>query len=228
MKTMLLRRISFMAAESVLLASFWTLAAIMLKNSAVSLESPFTVMIAPDYGMSEIAAAVAIGLGVYWLFQLTGSPQSVFWAMALPGLLGQGPSIMAHNVLDWSYFFVEGSLFTSDMSLVRTSTFFLSSLAILVLLHKVIHLRNLRAVLHDRQVDPSDADRLVLSKISALGAIVASGLLLSAIMMYLASLIGRGDQLFGYSSWTVLMIGVGAIVLVGVFPLLWILQHRET
>ena len=224
---MLIRRLGFIAAESVLLASFWTVSAYMLRSSSVSVESPFSIMFAPDYGPSQMAVAVAIGVGAYWLFQLAGSPQSVFWALAIPGLLAQGPTIMSHNVLDWSYFFVEGSLFSSDLSLVRTAALFLSSLVLLVMLHKVIHLRNLRAALHNSQVDASDADRLVLSKISALGAIVASGLLLSGFMMYLAGLIGRGDQLFGYSSWTVLMVGGGAIVLVGVLPLLWILQHRE-
>ncbi len=225
---MFLHRFTFICAESIMLACFGLLSAYMLRESSVSLEAPFNLAFLPGYGASETAAAIMIGLGVYWLLQITTSPQSVFWVMAIPGLLAQGPSIMAHNVLDWSYFVVDGTLFSTDMSTFRTGALFLLSLVILVSLHRIIELRDLRTVLQSSHVDSSDVDRLILSKILALGGIIVSSLLLSATIIYVAGVIGGGDQFFGFSSWTTLIVGGGAIVFVGVFPLLWVLHHRET
>lgn len=211
-------------AESLLVAGLLLLAAWRLWDSAPSgsLWPGAAAERLPPFASSELALAVVLSLGFYWLLQLLGRSWAAFRVAALLALLPHAPGIWAHNQLDWERFFgADTAPLVAGQSLFFTGSTFLLCLVGLVVLYRVVTLRQLGRRLSARRVEEADHTRIVVGEALALAGMIAVSLLLAFAVAVAGTALAGSSSFLGGLPWAVLAIGGGATVLLAGFLLLW-------
>ena len=220
-------RVLLAGAESLSLIGFLFLSSLLFGSSLAGDAELFGYFDVPDFGPLEVWLAIVMSVCVYWLLQSLGLRRGAFWAVALVGLAAQLPAVLAHNLVDWPQLLARETLFSSGNSTLRTILPLLSSLVLLVVVHRLIDARRLRALLSERGADEPEANRYIGGLLMVLAAMIVAGLVLTLGTVSLGVAVGVQDQLLERSPWTVLTIGVGAIVLLAISLLAWLRDRGQ-
>ena len=210
-------------AESLLVAGLLLLAASRLWDSASS-GSLWPGALAeklPPFASSELALAVALSVGSYWLLQLLGRSRAAFRMAALLSLLPHAPGIWAHNQIEWQRFVGPDASLGAGESLFLTGSAFLLCLVGLVVLYRAVALRQLGRRLTARRAEEADRNRVILGEALALAGMIAVSLLLAFLAALAGTALSGPGSSLGSLPWAVLAIGGGATVLLAGFLLLW-------
>lgn len=142
-------------------------------------------------------------------------------------ILLQGPAIWSQNQLQLFHLFGVQANLEPAQSQVWQTALFLASLIGLVTLYRTIRLRKFDRQLTSQGADDADRRRIVAFEVFVMGALVASGLLLSCLIIIGSRSLGRFNSLFDWSPWGVLSIGSVATILVILTVVLWF-RSRES
>ena len=219
-------RVLLAGTESLSLIGFLFLSSHLFGSSLAADSTLYGFFDVPEYGALEIWLAIALSIGAYWLLQSLGLRRGAFWAVALVGLAAQLPAVLAHNLVDWPQLLARETLFSSGSSTLGTILPFLSSIVLLVVAHRTIDVRRLRAILNEKGADEPEIVRYIGGLLLVLAVMIVASLLLTLGTVSLGAAVGVQDQWLERSPWTVLTIGVGAIVLLAIFLFVW-LRDRE-
>ena len=223
----MLTRSFFILANTLLPAAFLSLSLYAFSGAVQSDGFPLGLTWKPGPGPVELSTAVAACVGIYWILRAVGQSLAAFWLIAAVGLIAQAPSVLSHNILDWTYFLSRESLFAVDATLFESTALFLLSVAALAMLHKFIEIRDDQRILAARQADASDIARLIFGRSVASVALITSCTFVTLATLYVGGAIAGWVQPVAASSWAVLAIGVGSIVLMGLLPYLWLGGRSE-
>ena len=221
------RELRYATAETVLLAGLVLLSVLSVPDVISADGRPGfswpeqVARYVPEQGFSEILPAVSLCLVLYWLLHLLGRAHISFWLMVLIVLLPQSAAIFSHNQIGWHQFFVFELGVVDDRSLLRDTGLFLFSLVGLVGLNRVIGLRQVDRRMHLQGIDRAERYDAARFELSLLIGLVAAALLLAFVMMGLSALLGRLGGTLGGSSWTVVIVGGGATLLLAFSLVLW-------
>ncbi len=222
------------AVESLLLAGLLFLSALVLWSALTAEGLSESTWIAsavgrfPEYPSTELLLAVILCVAVYWALQLWGRNQPAFWFVAFLVILPHGPSMWAHNRLEWYQFFGWDASLEAVHSQAWDVMMLLVSLVGLVVLYRVIGLRKLDRQLSSQHIQDTDRKHVMLSEALMLTGLVAAGLLLALLMVSAAAMLGRLDVLLEQSPWAVLTIGGGATFLFALTLVLWFRTREST
>ena len=219
-------RVLLAGTESLSLIGFLFLSSHLFGSSLAADSTLYGFFDVPEYGALEVWLAIALSLGAYWLLQSLGLRRGTFWAVALVGLAAQLPAVLAHNLVDWPQLLARETLFSSGSSTLGTILPFLSSIVLLVVAHRTIDVRRLTAILNEKGADEPEIVRYIGGLLLVLAVMIVASLLLTLGTVSLGAAVGVQDQWLERSPWTVLTIGVGAIVLLAIFLFVW-LRDRE-
>ena len=220
-------RILLAGAEGLSLILFLFLSSYLFGSSLEADSELYGYFDVPEYGALEVWLAIALSLCVYWLLQSLGLRRGAFWAVALMGLAAQLPTVLAHNLVDWPQLLARDTPFGSGRSTLGTIVPMVSSLVLLVVAHRLIDARRLRALLYERGADEQETVRYVGAHLLVLAVMIIASLVLTLGTVSLGTAVGVQDQWLERSPWTVLTIGVGAIVLLSIFVFLWLRDRGQ-
>ena len=175
----------------------------------------------PDQVFSELLPAVCLCLVLYWVLHLLGRSHVSFWLMAFIVILPQSTSILSHNQIEWHQFFAFDLGVTDDRSLLRDVGVFLLSLVGLVVLNRAVGIRQLDRRMHLQGIERAERSGAAQFELALLVGLVAAALLLTFVMMGISALLGRFGGILEGSSWTVVIIGGGATLLLALSLVLW-------
>ena len=218
---------ALVAAETSLLAGLLLLAAFALWDSVSSAALPGSlwpeavVRRLPAFESSELALAVVLIIGLYWLMQASGRSRSAFWMVSPLAMLPHTPAIWDHNQLEWYRFFGVEASFGEGQSLFWTASMFVLCLVGLMLLHRVIGLRKLDQLLASRLIDPPERQRTIRNEAVMLVGMIVICLLLTLLAVRAGSTFGESVSALARVPWTVLTVGGGATALLAGFVVLW-------
>ena len=228
--------IRFIAVESVLIACLAILSAYLFWESAgepfgldTSASSPACCQGLFQRGPELIIFAVVIVCGVpiavYWLLQMLVMTRLAFWSVTMLTLAFQAPAVFAHNGIDWlpSRF---TSWLTTGLGAPAVTGLLLSSLVLLVTLHRVADLRRLYASLGYLRIDHDERRSVMVNEVLVLGILVGSSLAVAVAILAGGLALAELDSLLGRSPWTVLTVGAIALCLLGYFLYVWIRRHE--
>ena len=217
----------YASAESVLLAALLLLSLVTVPD-AVNADgrSGFSwfeqvTRFLPDQVFSELLPVVCLCLVLYWALHLLGRAHVSFWLMAFIVILPQSAAILSHNQIEWHQFFAFDLGVTDDRSLLRDAGVFLLSLVGLVALNRVVGLRQLDRRMHLQGIGRAERSGAAQFELALLIGLVAAALLLTLLMMTFSALLGRFEGFLEGSSWTVVIIGGGATLLLAFSLVLW-------
>ena len=212
------RTLSFIAAESAMLALLITLASFALRGS-LSSEA------IEGFGAWETAAVIFTCFFIYWAMQTLRRNQAAFWVLALLVILAQGPAIWAHNALEWSQFFGMEVTGESVRSLTRDTFWFLASLVGLMTLYRTMGLRRLDRLLLTRQLATSDRNALLLNEGIVLIGLMLCATILAFLMVLAASSLGSHQGMLSLPPWTVMTVGGNAAILFVCALFIWLTRR---
>ena len=220
-------RFLLFGVETVLLAGFCALSAYLLREAVLPGDLSSDLAWLSAYGLGGVAITTVVCLAAYWLLRVFGLARIAFWTVALVGLLVQTPSVLSYNFLDWGYLLLQEPVFSTSLSSLEVVLTFLSSMILLILLHSVIDLRRRLALLHRQRADGPDSRSFVVNSILTHSAAIMISWVLTLGMISIGTTIARNEQLLQNAPWTVLAIGGGAILLMAVFPVLWLADQGK-
>ncbi len=228
--------VRFLAVESLLLGCLLSLAGYVFSKSLGATQGLGTLWndqleaLGPAaLGISSlvvIAGICCLPIIFYWLLQWLRMTTLSFWMVTLAALLLQGPAVLAHNQLDWASFW-RGPSSSPELSQITVGALFLLSLVLLVTLQRVAELRRMRGELRTLRLESGEQGKVIASEILALVGLVASSLVVTAMLLSAASALARMDYLLAHSPWTVLTIGAAALVMVTAFLHLWMRTRQQ-
>ena len=229
--------VRFIAVESLLLGCLLSLAGYVFWRSLGAtpglgtLRSDQLEALGPGaFGVSPLMVVIAgiccLPIIFYWLLQWLRMTTLSFWMVTLAALLLQGQAVLAHNQLDWASFW-RGPSSSPELSQITVGALFLLSLVLLVTLQRVAELRRLRGELRALRLESGEQGNVIASEILALVGLVASSLVITAMLLSAASALARMDYLLAHSPWTVLTIGAAALVMVTGFLHLWLRTRQQ-
>ena len=220
-------RVLLAGAESLSLTLFLFLSSHLFGSSLAADSALYGYFDVPEYGALQVWSAIAISLCVYWLLQSLGLRRGAFWAVAIVGFAAQLPAVLAHNLVDWPQLLARETLFGSGGSTLETILPLLSSIVLLVVAHRLIDARRLRALLDERGADEPETVRYIGGLLLVLAVMIVASLVLTLGTVSLGAAVGVQDQWLERSPWTVLTIGVGAIVLLAIFLFAWLRDRGQ-
>ncbi len=224
---MRVRELRYATAETVLLVGLLLLSVVSIPDTIVTDGQPSfswseqLARFVPDQVFSELLLPVSLCLAFYWTLHLLGRAHIAFWMMALLVVLPHSAAIFSHNQIGWDQFFAFELGIPGDRSLLKDTGLFLLSLVGLVGLNRAVGLRLLDRRMHLQGIDRAERNGATLSELALLIGLVAAALLLTAVMMGLSALLGSFDGVLEGSSWTVVIIGGGASLLLASSLVLW-------
>lgn len=224
---MRVRELGYAAAETILLVGLLLLSVLSVPDTIITDGRPSfswseqLAKVVPDQAYSDLLPAVTLCLVLYWALHLLGRAHISFWLIALIVILPQSAAIFSHNQIGWDQFFAFELGIPGDRSLLKDTGLFLLSLVGLVALNRAIGLRQLDRRMSLQGMDRVERDGTARFELSLLVGLVAAALLLTSVMMGLSALLGRFDEVLGGSSWTVVIIGGGATLLLALSLVLW-------
>ena len=223
----------FFAAESLLLAGLLFLSAFVFRTTLSSDGLPESTWIEalaarlPEDASVELVLGALLCIALYWTLHLLGLPRLAFWPIALLVMLSYGPAIWGHNQLElYRLFGLNASLGTVDTQ-IPDATLFLASLVGLVALYRVIGLRELNQQLSSQKTEDSDRNGIMLCETLLLLGLIGAALLLTSLIVLVATALARSDALLTSPPWTVLTVGGGAVLLLTLTLALWFRTRQE-
>ncbi len=217
----------FIAIESGLWGGLLALAALVWRASASAGVVPesgflgFLSSLPPDFSSPlELALGVLVGLALYWLLHWRDHDGLAYWAMALVALLAHIPAVWAHNKLE-VFQYTDLTAGAVDGQALDAALFLLAAVGLLAL-YAVDGMRKLERRMSLQDALDSERRTAITSETLVLLSLVAGGLLVSLVVVGVASVLGGLDAFLAWSPWTVLTVGVGAALLLALALLLWL------
>ena len=203
--------------ELLLVGALALIAFYAITSSAGVDSAHFGQLADPSIGAGPMALAIAGLLALYFFLRIFWKPHATFWLLALAVLLFQIPAIISDARLDWVYIFTGEKLFEGSLSSIATTSLFTGSLALLVVLHRAIALRDRYSNLRRQGAAGPEGRTLLLGELLSSVAITTGSLLLALGLLALATVAGGFDWLYNRSPWTVLTVGAGATTVLAGF-----------
>lgn len=218
----------FIAIESGLLGGLLALAGLVWRASASAGVLPdsgflgFLSSLPPDFSSPpELALGVLVGLALFWLLHWRDYDGLANWATALVALLAHVPAVWAHNKLEvFQYTDLTAGADAVNGQALDAALFLLAAVGLLAL-YAVDGMRKLEGRMSLQDALDSERRTAITSETLVLLSLIAGGLLVSLVVVGVASLLGGLDALLAWSPWTVLIVGVGAALLLALALLLW-------
>ncbi len=176
--------------------------------------------------VAAIAVVCLLAVAFYWGLQFLQKTRLSFWTVTIAALLLQTPAILAHNRLDWTSL-LTGPEFSTDMSLLTVLALFLLSLILLVTLHRVADLRRLWFRMQNLQLDSMEQTRITTAELLTMGGLVGVSLAATGLLLTGGLAVAQMSDLLRRSPWTVLTVGVSALILLAAFMYFWIRIRDE-
>ena len=225
--------IRFIAIESFLIACLAILSAYLFWVSAGALfgsntpaSSPSLFQRGPELIIFALVIACGVPIAAYWLLQMLGMMRLAFWSVTMLTLALEAPAVFAHNGIDWLPFRFTSWL-TTGLDAPTVTCLLLSSLVLLVTLHRVADLRRLYASLGSLRIDHDERRSVMVNEVMVLGILVGSSLAVAVALLAGGLALAELDSVLGRSPWTVLTVGAAALSLLGYFLYVWI-RRQET
>ncbi len=221
------RELRYATAETVLLVALLLLSVLSIPDTIITDGQPSfswseqLARFVPNQVFRDLLPSVSVCLVLYWALHLLGRAHISFWLMALIVLLPQSAAIFSHNQIGWDQFFAFEFGIPGDRPLLKDTAIFLLSLVGLVALNRVVGLRLLDRRMRRQGIDEAEGIGAARFELSLLGGLVAAALLLTSVMMGLSAFLGSFDGVLEGSSWTVVIIGGGASLLLAFGLALW-------
>ncbi len=225
----------FMVIESLLLGGLTVLAGYLaLESWGHTLGIPSDLSLLPccqdDRRWVSALTTVAvlsiccIPIAWYWMLQRLGMLRLAFWSVTLPILLVQSPAVFAHNGIDW---FPERSPSWGlpELHPMAAVGWLLSSLVLLVTLHRIADIRRLYAKLESLDLEYSERQQVMLGEFVVLGGLVGVSLIVTLALLIGAPALTEMGSFLMRSPWTLFTVGVTAVSLLGWFVYLWFRRH---
>ena len=215
------------AAETVLLAGLLALAGYVAWDTGPALGLPDSHWLRwltgffPGFISVQAFSLVTLLVVTYWALQALGHRQLSFWLMAGFAVLPHAVPIWGHNQLEWYELFGAQADLIGERMLARDAALFLASLAGLVVLHRIISLRDLERRMTFQGISTTDKGRVLQYEGLLLVGLLAAGLSLALLTVLVATLLGRYDAFLTGSTWAAGGIGAGASALLALTLLLW-------
>lgn len=180
----------------------------------------------PEFIFPGVVIICGAPIAAYWLLQKLGMARSAFWSLTLLTIGFQTPAIFSHDSIDW---LPAKSIpwLTTGLSAPTVAVLLLSSLALLVTLHRIADLRRAYVNFADRGIDREDRRAVLAREVTVLGGLVGVSLAVAAALLAGGLALAELDNVLGRSPWTVLSIGSGALGLLGCFLYLWLRRSRS-
>ena len=211
-------------AESLILASLLLLASYVAWDAgpALGLQQPSWLATSLPWLMAvEVLLAVLLLVAAYWALQALGYNQLSFWLMVGITILPHSVTAWGHNQIEWYELFGAQAELIGERMLARDAALFLASLAGLVMLHRIISLRDLERRMTFQGISTTDKSQVLKYEGLLLVGLLAAGLSLALLTVLVATLLGRYDAFLAGSTWAVAGIGAGASALLALTLLLW-------
>ena len=155
---------------------------------------------------------VGAALGGYILARRAGRSRRAFWLAALMIIGAHMTAVWAHNQLDWHQMFGRAAVFAESEPLVLTSSLFLVTLAGLVLLHRIMQLRELADALSARGVRDAERDSIISNELLSIVVILATALFASTWIVIVGAVVASADGLAQRMPSAVSVVGMGAVI----------------
>ena len=215
------------AAETVLLAGLLALAGYVAWDTGPALGLPDSGWLRwitgffPGFISVQAFSLATLLIVTFWALQALGHRQLSFWLMAGFAVLPHAVPIWGHNQLEWYELFGAQAELIGERMLARDAALFLASLAGLVMLHRIISLRDLERRMTFQGISTTDKGRVLQYEGLLLVGLLAAGLSLALLTVLVATLLGRYDAFLTGSTWAAGGIGAGASALLALTLLLW-------
>ena len=219
--------VRFVAAESLLLSGVLLLAAYVLWDMGFVLyvQVPSWVERADELLLFSAPwqplFMVAFGLAVYWGLQSLGRDRIAFWLLALVATLPHAAPAWSHNRIGWHELLEFQEELVGDRSAYLDMTLFVACLIGLVALHRILGMKGLERRMLSRGVEPLDKRRIMRYESVLLAGLIVASLLLAGLIVILAAVLARYDDLLNESPLTIVMLGGSAALLLAFTLLLW-------
>ncbi|MCY4583395.1 MAG: hypothetical protein OXE50_11455 [Chloroflexi bacterium] len=165
--------------------------------------------------------AVSAGLAGYRALQAIGRDRFAFWLMALATTVPHALPAWSHNRIEWHVLLEFQRGLVDERSVYGDMTLFVVCLVGLVALHRILGMKGLERQMQQRGVDPQEKRRVMRYEGLLLIGLIAVGLLVAALMAFLAAALASYDGLLDGSSPTIVTVGGGAALLLALTLLLW-------
>ncbi len=180
----------------------------------------------PEFIITGVVIIGCAPIAAYWLLQKLRMTQSAFWSLTLLTIALQTPAIFSHNRIDWLPAKSIPWLITG-LGVPTVAALLLSSLTLLVTLHRVADLRRMYSNFVDLGIDHEERRAVLVREITVLGGLVGVSLVVAAALLASGLALAELDGVLGRSPWTVLSIGSAALGLLGYFLYLWLRRNRS-
>ncbi len=228
--------IRFVAVESLLVGCLAILAGYLFLETVSGTSSPGThgadaaccrglLQREPEFIILGAVFISGASIAAYWLLQKLRMTRSAFWSLTLLTIAFQTPAIFSHNSIDWLPAKSIPWLMT-ELSAPTAAALLLSSLTLLVTLHRVADLRRMYANFVGLGVDHEERRAILVREITVLGGLLGVSLAVAAALLVSGLALAELDSMLGRLPWTVLSIGSGALGLLGCFLYLWLRRNR--
>ncbi len=218
--------VRFVAADSLLVSGLLLLGVYVLWNTGFVLEVrvPSWVEQADRLMLFTIpwqpVVAVVLGLVAYWALQALGRDRIAFWLIALAAALPHGLPAWSHNRIGWHELF-ELQAGLGERSLYWDMALFVAYLVGLIALHRIVGIKELERRMLARGVGPLDKQKVMRYERFMLIGLLAAGLLLAGLMVFIATVLARYDGLLDGSPLAVVTLGGSAALLLALTLLFW-------
>jgi len=163
---------------------------------------------------------VAIVIGFYMVMRRRGLAHRAFWVVTLMIIGVHLTAVWAHNQLDWHHLFGRVAVFGAAEPLLLTASLFLISLAGLILLHRIMQLRDLADAFSARGVSNSERDGILINELVSTALAIAFALVASTLTVVIGAVVGNNDSLTQRLPWAVGVVGIGAVLVFAGFLVL--------
>ena len=226
-------RVRFVAAESLALSGLLLLAAYVLWDMGFVLyvQAPSWVERADGLVFFFIpwqaVLAVALGLALYWGLQALGRDRIAFWSIALVVALPHAIPAWSHSRIGWHELleFQEGLV--DDRSAYVDTALFIVCLVGLVALHRIVGMKGLERRMLSRGVEPLDKRRIMRYESLLLAGLIVASLLFAGLIVVLAAVLARYDDLLNESPLAIVTLGGSAALLLAFTLLLWFRGRQD-
>ena len=113
------------------------------------------------------------------------------------------------------------------MSLLAILALLFLSLILLVMLHRVADLRRLWVRMQSLQLDSIERTRIATAELLTMGGLVGVSLAATGLLLAGGLAFARMSDLLSRSPWTVLTIGVSALIILAAFMYFWVRIRDE-
>ena len=212
-------------AESLLLAGLLLLASYVAWDArpALGLQQPSWLATSVPWLVVEVLLAVLLLIATYWALHSLGYNQLSFWLMAGLTILPHSVTAWGHNQLKWYELFGLRLELIGERFLFWDAALFLTALAGLIVLYRLIGVRKLGRQMVLQGIAKSDRRQILQYETLLLAGLLSAGLLLAFFTILVAAVLGQYNEFMADSPWAAGSIGVTVGLLLALALLIW---HR--